>query len=230
MCALFTLFLYISTLLVKPWDESVKTVTSFLPGICCHMTKLACLDLNTAIVNMALQIFGCTVTTCMNDSVHKQEEVENSTVVESNPRNSGAVSKKNITWDENLKVLLKRISSRLVQHQDHRVRLALLTLLHDIYKHCAISLASSIENILVDTVLLLLNDPYEKVAEFSETIKEHLMHTVKENFINRLREHLYSLTTTIPTEAIVSGDVEGCLKQVKETKLWDSSNEGSTSR
>ncbi|VDM19229.1 unnamed protein product [Wuchereria bancrofti] len=200
--------------LVKPWDESVKTVTSFLPGICCHMTKLACLDLNTAIVNMALQIFGCTVTTCMNDSVHKQEEVENSTVVESNPRNSGAVSKKNITWDENLKVLLKRISSRLVQHQDHRVRLALLTLLHDIYKHCAISLASSIENILVDTVLLLLNDPYEKVAEFSETIKEHLMHTVKENFINRLREHLYSLTTTIPTEAIVSGDVEGCLKQL----------------
>ncbi|VDN87642.1 unnamed protein product, partial [Brugia pahangi] len=40
------------------------------------------------------------------------------------------------------------------------------------------------------------------------------MHTVKENFINRLRERLYSLTTTIPTEAIVSGDVEGCLKQL----------------
>ncbi|VDN87963.1 unnamed protein product [Brugia pahangi] len=95
--------------LVKPWDESLKTMTSFLPGICCRMTKLACSDLNTAVVNVALKIFGCTVTTCLNDSVHKQDKVENSTVVESNPKNSGDVSKKNITRDENLKVLVRHI-------------------------------------------------------------------------------------------------------------------------
>lgn len=42
------------------------------------------------------------------------------------------------------------------------------------------------------------------------------MHAAKENFINRLRERLYSLSATIPTEVIVSGDVEWCLKQVKK--------------
>lgn len=66
-----------------------------------------------------------------------------------------------------------------------------------------------------------------RIAEFSAKIKEYLMHSVKESFVNRLRERLYSLSTTIPTEATVSGDVEGCLKQVKETKLHNSDSEGS---
>ncbi|CAG9534735.1 unnamed protein product [Cercopithifilaria johnstoni] len=205
--------------LVKPWDGSVKIMTSFLPGICSRMTKLAYTDLNTAIIDMALKIFGCSVSTCLNDSVvHKQGETENLSPVESKRGNFETVSEKNITyvedWDKNLKFLLRRMSSRLVRYQDHRIRLALLILLHDIYRHCTISLASSIENILIDAVLLLLSDPYEKIAEFSRKIKEYLMHAVKESFINRLRERLYSLSTTIPTEAIVSGDIEGCLKQL----------------
>uniref|UniRef100_A0A1I7VM53 Non-specific serine/threonine protein kinase n=1 Tax=Loa loa TaxID=7209 RepID=A0A1I7VM53_LOALO len=196
--------------LVKPWDESVKTMTSFLPGICCRMTKLACADLNTAVVDMALKIFGCIVSTCLNDSaVQKQGKLENPATVGSNPGNSEAVFKKKVAyikdWDENLKFLLRRMCSRLVRHQDHRVRFALIVLLHDIYRHCVTSLASSIENILIDTVLLLLSDPYEKIAEFSKEVKEHLMHALKESFINRLRERLYSLSTTIPTEAILLG-------------------------
>ncbi|VDK61822.1 unnamed protein product [Onchocerca ochengi] len=205
--------------LVKPWDESAETITSFLPGICCRMSKLACGDLNTEIVNMALKIFGCTVSTCLNDSIiRKRGEIENLLTVESKPENSGTVSKKNITciedWKKNLKFLLRRMCSRLIRHQDYRVRLALLTLLYDIYRHCAISLASSTENILIDAVLLLLSDPYEKIAEFSEKVKQHLMHVVNESFINRVRERLYSLSITIPTEILVSGDVEGCLKQL----------------
>ncbi|VDO37072.1 unnamed protein product [Onchocerca flexuosa] len=52
------------------------------------------------------------------------------------------------------------------------------------------------------------------IAEFSEKVKQHLMHVVSESFISRLRERLYSLSITIPTETIVSGDVEGCLKQL----------------
>ncbi|KAL3994226.1 hypothetical protein ACH3XW_20870 [Acanthocheilonema viteae] len=204
---------------VKPWDESVKTLVSFLPGICCKMCTLASTDLNTTLVDMALKIFGCIVSTCLNDSVvSKQGKIENSTIAESKPRNSKTVFGKNIIyvedWNKQLKLLLRRMCSRLVRHQDHRIRLALLILLHDIYIHCAISLASSIENILIDVVLLLLNDPYEKIAEFSRKIKEHLMLTVRESFINRLRERLYSLSSTIPTEAMVSGDVEGCLKQL----------------
>lgn len=51
------------------------------------------------------------------------------------------------------------------------------------------------------------------------------MHAVKENFNNRLRERLYSLSTTIPTEAVISGDVEGCLKQVRETELRNSDDD-----
>lgn len=32
-------------------------MTSFLPGICCRMGKLACADLNTSIVDMALKVY-----------------------------------------------------------------------------------------------------------------------------------------------------------------------------
>uniref|UniRef100_A0A0R3RTL8 Non-specific serine/threonine protein kinase n=1 Tax=Elaeophora elaphi TaxID=1147741 RepID=A0A0R3RTL8_9BILA len=205
--------------LIKPWDESVKAMVGFLPGICRHMSTVACADLNTAIVDMALKIFGCIVSTCLNDSVvHKQSEAENSAIVGRELENSKTIPKKNVAyirdWDKSLKFLFRQMCSRLVRHQDHRIRLTLLILLHDVYRYCTISLASSIENILIDAVLLLLSDPYEKIAEFSEKVKEHLMHTVKESFINRLRERLYSLSTTIPTEAVVSGDIEGCLKQL----------------
>ncbi|MCP9261567.1 hypothetical protein DINM_004919 [Dirofilaria immitis] len=217
--------------LVKPWDESIETITSFLPGICCRMTKLACTDLNTVIVDMALKrgidlnerktlmkIFGCTVSTCLNDSImHKRGEIEDSTILGSKPENSENVSGKNIcyveNWNKNLKLLFRRMCSRLIQHQDYRIRLTLLVLLYDVYRYCTINLASSIENILIDAVLLLLCDPYEKIAKFSGKVKEYLMHTVNESFISRLMERLYSLSISISTETIVSGDVEGCLKQ-----------------
>uniref|UniRef100_A0A915PV51 Uncharacterized protein n=1 Tax=Setaria digitata TaxID=48799 RepID=A0A915PV51_9BILA len=206
--------------LVKPWDESLQMIPSFLPGICCRMSELINADMNTVVIDMALKIFGCTVSTCLSDSVfHGKNETGNPTIVETKPGNSETTFKRDIPGYveeccKNLKFLLRRISCKLVRYNDHRVRLALLNLLYDVYKDCAITLSSLTENVLIDVVLLLLNDPYEEIAAFSGKVKEYLMHRVKENFINRLRERLYSLSITIPTEVVINGDVEGCLKQL----------------
>lgn len=51
--------------LVKPWNESVKTVSLFLPGICCRMTRLACMDLNTAIIDTALKVLQILLDLCV---------------------------------------------------------------------------------------------------------------------------------------------------------------------
>lgn len=59
-----------------------------------------------------------------------------------------------------------------------------------------------------------------RIAEFSGKVKEYLMHSTKESFVIRLRERLFALCATLPMEAIINGDVDGCLKQVKkEAKL-----------
>lgn len=60
------------------------------------------------------QIFGCTVSTCLSDSVvHKQDEVENSISVENKLKNS--VPEKSTAyvedWDNNLKFLVKYVFS-----------------------------------------------------------------------------------------------------------------------
>ncbi|VDN41080.1 unnamed protein product [Gongylonema pulchrum] len=104
--------------------------------------------------------------------------------------------------------------SRLVLHTDYRIRLSVLTVLYDIYSQCSISLAPLIENVLIDCVVLLLNDPYESISMLSAKVRDHLMQSLSSNFMNRLRDRLYTLSNSIRNEVLAKGDVNGRLQQI----------------
>uniref|UniRef100_A0A1I7WXR5 HEAT repeat-containing protein 1 n=1 Tax=Heterorhabditis bacteriophora TaxID=37862 RepID=A0A1I7WXR5_HETBA len=201
--------------ILKSTGSDVCSLSVLFPGLASKLVSVATgsINENLGIVEQCLKAFSLAVVICLKDSIVKSETINDSFPLDKDssrqllsPAIKELLVNRDKPWLEETSSRVKKlVSSQLISltsnlsvHRAHSIRLCLIHSVNEIYSECSEAFNGSLDDLMLDLILILEVDEYESISQLTSDIIVRFRTEKRSVFSIHMHDKLKELSDMIP--------------------------------